>query len=130
MATSPSGCYLGHLKALQSQGPDNPLSDEGKALQTRQDALVCAQFDMLNYTLKHKYSYERWRNIGNVILLKEPRNNKVHEIRAIHIYMADYSEMTGIIWRGLIKSLEKQKTINKGQIGGRSGHDANTLTNS
>eukprot|EP00957_Ditylum_brightwellii_P012222 923465-Ditylum_brightwellii.AAC.1 len=36
--------------------------------------------------------------------------------------------MTSIIWRGLIKSLEKQKTIDKGQIGGRAGHDANTLT--
>eukprot|EP00957_Ditylum_brightwellii_P053449 4051054-Ditylum_brightwellii.AAC.1 len=35
--------------------------------------------------------------------------------------------MTGITLRGLIKLLEKQKTINKGQIGGKAGHDANTL---
>eukprot|EP00957_Ditylum_brightwellii_P111218 8480947-Ditylum_brightwellii.AAC.1 len=35
--------------------------------------------------------------------------------------------MTGIIWRGLIKSSEKQKTRNKGQTGCRAGHDANTL---
>eukprot|EP00957_Ditylum_brightwellii_P080812 6147468-Ditylum_brightwellii.AAC.1 len=36
--------------------------------------------------------------------------------------------MTGIIWRGLIKSSEKHKTINKRQMGDRAGHDANTLT--
>eukprot|EP00957_Ditylum_brightwellii_P192778 14678714-Ditylum_brightwellii.AAC.1 len=61
-------------------------------------------------------------------MLKGPGNNKIHKIIAIHIYEADYSAMTGIIWRGFIKSSEKHKTINKGQIGGRSGHDANTLT--
>eukprot|EP00957_Ditylum_brightwellii_P129997 9914572-Ditylum_brightwellii.AAC.1 len=36
--------------------------------------------------------------------------------------------MTSIMWRGLIKSLEKQKAINKVQIGGRAGYDANKLT--
>eukprot|EP00957_Ditylum_brightwellii_P151919 11568757-Ditylum_brightwellii.AAC.2 len=69
----------------------------------------------------------------NVILSKELGNNKTHKIRVIHIHEADYSTMTGILWRGLIwrsliKSSKKRKTINKGQIGGRAGHDANTLT--
>eukprot|EP00957_Ditylum_brightwellii_P151957 11571236-Ditylum_brightwellii.AAC.1 len=36
--------------------------------------------------------------------------------------------MTSIIWRRLIKYLEKQKTINKGHIGGRTGHGTNILT--
>eukprot|EP00957_Ditylum_brightwellii_P142588 10863262-Ditylum_brightwellii.AAC.1 len=36
--------------------------------------------------------------------------------------------MTGIIWRDLMKASEKQNTINRGQIGGRAGHDTNTLT--
>eukprot|EP00957_Ditylum_brightwellii_P008053 611010-Ditylum_brightwellii.AAC.1 len=50
--------------------------------------------NMLNFALKYKYSYERWKNTGNGILLKEPRNNKVHKIQVIHIYEADYSVMT------------------------------------
>eukprot|EP00957_Ditylum_brightwellii_P063207 4797980-Ditylum_brightwellii.AAC.1 len=37
------GRHLGHLKALQSQGPDNLVSDEGKELQIRQDALIQPQ---------------------------------------------------------------------------------------
>ena len=45
----------------------------------------------------------------------------------MHIYEADYSAMTVIICRSLIKSSEKHKTTNKGQIGGRAGHDTNTL---
>eukprot|EP00957_Ditylum_brightwellii_P028184 2128579-Ditylum_brightwellii.AAC.1 len=32
MTTSPSGCHLGHLQALQSQGPNIPISDEEKEL--------------------------------------------------------------------------------------------------
>eukprot|EP00957_Ditylum_brightwellii_P097172 7400510-Ditylum_brightwellii.AAC.1 len=36
--------------------------------------------------------------------------------------------MTGIILRVLIKLIESQKTINKGQIGGRARHNANKLT--
>eukprot|EP00957_Ditylum_brightwellii_P047855 3635242-Ditylum_brightwellii.AAC.1 len=125
---SPSGQHLCHLKALRSQGPDNPASDEGKELRTRQDNLIQAQVVMINYALKHKYSYNRWKNIVNVILLKEADNNKIHKIRVIHIYEADYSAMTVIIWRGLIKSSKKQKTINKGQLGGGAGHDTITLT--
>eukprot|EP00957_Ditylum_brightwellii_P202115 15328670-Ditylum_brightwellii.AAC.1 len=64
--------------ALQSQGPDDPASDKGKELRTRQDALTQAQIAMINYALKNKHSCERWTNIVNVIMLKEPGNNKIH----------------------------------------------------
>eukprot|EP00957_Ditylum_brightwellii_P105474 8040661-Ditylum_brightwellii.AAC.1 len=67
-------------------------------------------------------------NIVNAILLKEPGNNKIHKIRVIHIYEADYSAMTRIIWSGLIKSSEKHRSINKGQTGSRARHNANTLS--
>eukprot|EP00957_Ditylum_brightwellii_P007468 564805-Ditylum_brightwellii.AAC.1 len=36
--------------------------------------------------------------------------------------------MTGIIQRSLIQLSERRKTNHKGQVGGRTGHDANTLT--
>eukprot|EP00957_Ditylum_brightwellii_P205927 15346031-Ditylum_brightwellii.AAC.1 len=36
--------------------------------------------------------------------------------------------MLGIVWRNLIRSSEKRNTINNGQIGGRAGQDANTIT--
>eukprot|EP00957_Ditylum_brightwellii_P192904 14688087-Ditylum_brightwellii.AAC.1 len=44
--TSPSGQHLGHLKALQSRRPDDPSSEEGKLLATRQKRLVNTQVEM------------------------------------------------------------------------------------
>eukprot|EP00957_Ditylum_brightwellii_P175713 13379032-Ditylum_brightwellii.AAC.1 len=41
--TSPSGCHLGHLKALQSWGPDALTPDDGKELNAKQNALIQAQ---------------------------------------------------------------------------------------
>eukprot|EP00957_Ditylum_brightwellii_P032713 2479791-Ditylum_brightwellii.AAC.1 len=93
----PSRHHLGHLKAFQSHGLDNPALDKGKEFRTRQGALICEQVAMIKYALKHNYSYERWKNIVNVILLKEPGNNKIHKRRVILIYDADYSAMIGII---------------------------------
>eukprot|EP00957_Ditylum_brightwellii_P093913 7152182-Ditylum_brightwellii.AAC.1 len=37
------GQHPGHLKALQSQGPDNPSLDEGKEQRIQQDVLIRAQ---------------------------------------------------------------------------------------
>eukprot|EP00957_Ditylum_brightwellii_P019581 1476943-Ditylum_brightwellii.AAC.1 len=36
--------------------------------------------------------------------------------------------MAGIIWRSLVQLSERRKTIHKGQVGGRAGRDAYTLT--
>eukprot|EP00957_Ditylum_brightwellii_P129443 9874719-Ditylum_brightwellii.AAC.1 len=127
MTTSPSGQHLGHIKALQSRGPDAPTSEDGKAHYKKQQALIKAQVDMVNYAVKYKYSYERWKNIVNIIIQKESGNNKIHKIRFIYICKADYSAMTVIIWRSLIQSSERRKTVHKGQVGGRAGHNANTL---
>eukprot|EP00957_Ditylum_brightwellii_P000257 19932-Ditylum_brightwellii.AAC.1 len=58
---------------------------------------------------------------------KDKGNSKIHRIHVIHIYKADYSTMTGIIWRNLIKSSEDQQALNNGQVGSRTGCDTNTL---
>eukprot|EP00957_Ditylum_brightwellii_P130129 9925748-Ditylum_brightwellii.AAC.1 len=64
----------------------------------------------------------------NVIIPKECGNNKIHKIRVIHIYEADYYALLGITWRRLIQSSEARGTLNPGQVRGHAGHDANTLT--
>eukprot|EP00957_Ditylum_brightwellii_P074071 5628448-Ditylum_brightwellii.AAC.1 len=46
MTTSLSGQHLGHLKALQSRGPDAPTSEDVKALYKKQQALIKTQVDM------------------------------------------------------------------------------------
>eukprot|EP00957_Ditylum_brightwellii_P184685 14065727-Ditylum_brightwellii.AAC.1 len=106
---SPLGRHLGHLKALQSRGPDDPTLEEGKLLAAQQQSLINAQVNMVNYTIHHRYSYQCWKIIVNVIIQKEKINNKIHKIQVIHIYEADYSAMLGIIWCNLIKSSENDK---------------------
>jgi hypothetical protein len=125
--TSHLGRYLGHYKALLSHGPDDPQSDAGKELRENQDSLIGVHIDLLNYALKHRYSFDRWKTIANVIIPKEKGNNKIHKICIIHIYEADYSALVGIMWRTLIKALEVRGTLNPGQVGGCADHDANTL---
>eukprot|EP00957_Ditylum_brightwellii_P026902 2033610-Ditylum_brightwellii.AAC.1 len=63
-----------------------------------------------------------------MIIQKEQGDSKIHKIRVICIFEADYSAMLGIVWRNLARSSEKQNTINNGQVGGRAGKDANTIT--
>eukprot|EP00957_Ditylum_brightwellii_P037394 2830005-Ditylum_brightwellii.AAC.1 len=56
--TSPSGKHLGHYKALLNRGPDDSQSDEGQVFHVKQQALVQAHVDMLNYAIYHRYSYK------------------------------------------------------------------------
>jgi hypothetical protein len=55
---------------------------------------------------------------------KEPGNSKVHRLRVIHIYEADYNFLLQAKWREMIRTAEKDKTLHPGQYGGRAGRDA------
>eukprot|EP00957_Ditylum_brightwellii_P093544 7122845-Ditylum_brightwellii.AAC.1 len=69
--TLPLGQHLGHYKALLAIGPFDPNSDEGKDLRAKQDQLVGIHLELLNYALVHKYSYDRWKIVVNMIMPKE-----------------------------------------------------------
>ena len=90
--------------------------------------MVQVHVDMLNYAIRHWYSYKRWQIIVNIILPKEKGNNRIYGVRIIHIYKADYSALIGVTWQNLVQSLEDRNTIHQGQVGGRAGHNASTLT--
>ena len=86
-ATSPSGRHLGHWKALWKQ-PSQDLDDmETANFYQAQQAIRTLYMNMINYAVKHKYSYGGWRQVINNMIYKEPGNTKVHRLRVIHIYM-------------------------------------------
>jgi hypothetical protein len=64
--TSPSGLHLGHLKALRARVPttaaitDNPNASSPAELQK---GLQHAQLNLINYSLEHGYSYDRWKDV-------------------------------------------------------------------
>jgi hypothetical protein len=64
----------------------------------------------------------------NIIIPKEKGNNKIRRVRIIHIYEVDYSALIGVTWQNLVRLSEARNMINQRQVGGRAGHDANTVT--
>jgi hypothetical protein len=123
-STSPSGLHLGHYKALVLRNDADLSTDEGKTTERQRKELISAHVAMINYALRHSYSYHRWKNVVNVMIQKEPGNSKVHRLRVIHIYEADYNFLLQAKWRELLQHAEQHKLLHPGQYGSRSGRDA------
>jgi hypothetical protein len=98
--------HLGHHKTLIKQFlPENPPPEtppELLELESHRQDIVQAQVDLLNSGIKNQYTYERWHNVVNFLLAKEPGIPRCHKLRVIHLYEADLNAMIGIKWRQLI----------------------------
>ena len=46
-------------------------------------------------------------NVVNMMILKEEGNTKIHRLRVIHLFEADYNLLLGIKWRQLIHEQTK-----------------------
>ena len=97
-STSPSDINLGHYHALFRRHKYKADSPAAKEFDAKREKLVQAQLTLLNYSLKFSHSYKPWRTIVNVMILKEPGNTKIHRLRVIHIYEADYNLLLGVKW--------------------------------
>jgi hypothetical protein len=126
-STSPSGMNLGHYHALFRQHKYKPDSPDAKVFERKQKLLVEAQVALLNYSLRFSHSFQRWRTIVNVMIMKEPGNSKIHRLRVIHIYEADYNLLLGVKWRQLLHRAEDKGLLNDGCYGSRPGREARTL---
>jgi hypothetical protein len=126
-STSPSGRHLGHYKTLPKPLTTEDLEYDDKQLNEDRIALLNAHLNIINYCLKHGYSLDRWKNILNIMILKEPGNTKIHWLRVIHLFEADYNLILSVKWRQQIKHAEDRELLNEGQYGSRSGNEAPTL---
>jgi hypothetical protein len=88
-STSPSGMNLGHYHTLFRRHKYKADGPETLAFEEKQARLVDAQVALLNCSLQFSHSFNRWRTIVNVMILKEPGNAKIHGLWVIHIYEAD-----------------------------------------
>jgi hypothetical protein len=124
--TSPSGIDLGHYKALVSDHSLPPTSVEADILDAKRAQLITAHVQLINYAVRHRFTFERWKTIVNVMIQKEVGNTKIHRLRVIHIYEADFNGLLGVKWRQLMHEATLHDTIHSGQHGARPGHEATT----
>jgi hypothetical protein len=64
--------------------------------------------------------------IVNVMIQKEPGNNKIHRLWVIHIYEADFNCIIGVKWKELLHNATHNNAIHSGQHSARPGHKATT----
>ena len=126
-STSPSEMNLGHYHAMFRRHDYQANTEKAKAFEAKQEKLVQAQLALLNYALRFGHSFHRWKTIVNVMIQKDPGNSKIHRLRVIHIYEADYNLLLGVKWRQLLHQAEDKGLINKGCYGSRPGKEARTL---
>ena len=62
------------------------------------------------------------------MIYKEVGNIKIHRLRVIHIYEADFNFFLGLKWRNSIQQAQQDGTLNQGQYGGCPGQDCTSVT--
>jgi hypothetical protein len=122
--------HLGHHKTLiKPFHPDNPPANtppELLELESQRLDVIQAQVDLLNLAIKNQYTYERWHNVVNFLLAKEPGIPRCQKLRAIHLYEADLNALIRIKWRQLIHHVTDNRLLSPWQCGGFPGREAHT----
>jgi hypothetical protein len=127
-STSPSGRHLGHYKALVATIYKSLKTCERERLHEIQDDTIECYIGLINYTIKQRYSFERWKKIVNMMIYKEERNVKIHRLKVIHLYEADLGFLLGAKWGKSMKTAVKDRSLHQGQYGGLPGRDCTSLT--
>ena len=81
---------------------------------------------MINLALKNGRSYKRWKKLVNAMLEKEPGNPKIHRLRVIHLYEADYNLILALQARKMVHRAEDNRLLHEnlyGATAGRTAHD-------
>jgi hypothetical protein len=57
------------------------------------------------------------------MILKEANKHRIHRLRVLHLFEADYNLILGVKWGQLMRHAENHHTLNEGQYGSRSGRE-------
>jgi hypothetical protein len=125
-STSPgSNMHLGHLKAYWARHNFAKDSDEEAELESIRENILRGHLILLNYALQFGYSFDYWKMVVNAMLEKDPGTPKIHRLRVIHLYEADYNLILAVKWRQLMHFACDKGFVNRNQFG--SGHEAMDL---
>jgi hypothetical protein len=111
-STSPSGLHLGHYKAMSARHEYSDLKENDPQrveFENMVSDIVELHLQLVNYALERGFTYNRWCQVANTMIFKEPGNIKIHRTRVIHIYEADYNLAMGLKWRAALFCLKIRK---------------------
>jgi hypothetical protein len=83
---------------------------------------------IISFCIRYGRVLERWKTIVNVMIFKDPGVYKIHRLRVIHIYEADFNLLLAVKWRQLLHSADTSGLLHDGRLGGRPGCKAQSLT--
>ena len=58
--------------------------------------MLQARLFLLNYAIKWIYYFSQWKKILTLMILKELGNIKIHCMRMLHLYKANFGALLGI----------------------------------
>ena len=79
------------------------------------EEILNAHLYLLNYAIRHGLSYKRWQTIVTMMIKKESGNKKIHRLRVIHLYEADYNLLLSVQWRKAIHNATDKNLFNDSQ---------------
>jgi hypothetical protein len=132
-STSPSGRHLGIYKSLFAPGPHSQNNDDDEEtekyhrLRHAQQDIAHVILEIIKYCLETGHILERWKTIVNTMIFKDTGNYKIHRLRVIHIYEADFNLLLAIKWRQLLQYADQKNLINPGLFRGCPGCEAQSL---
>ena len=111
-STSPSGRHLGHYKSLLLPIAED-VGDEG-------NTLLKLHHNMLQIAVLRRRPYNRWLKEVEVMLEKDEGDPKIHRLRIICLYEADYNLYLKIMWaHRLVRHAEDYNMLGQAQGGSR-----------
>ena len=123
--TSPwTNMHLGHLKAYWARHTLDLDSDEARELEERRQATLEGHLTLLNYALHFGKPFNNWKMVVNAMLEKDPGTPKIHRLRVIHLYEADYNLILAVKWRQLLHFACDNQFINPSHFGSVPGKEA------
>ena len=116
--------HLGHLKAYWAEHTLATDSNEATELENSRRQILNGHLTLLNYATHFGYSFDKWKCIVNTMLEKDKGLPKIHRLRVIHLYEADYNLILGVKWRQVLHSAAAKGLINEGCYGSQPGKEA------
>ena len=124
-STSPgTNMHLGHLKAYWARHTLAPDSPEAKDLENKRQITLDGHLILLNYALHFGRPYDSWKMVVNAMLEKDPGTPKIHRLRVIHLYEADYNLILVVKWQQLLHFACDNGFINPSHFGSVPGKEA------